>query len=103
FTPDGKVLVVTAGDPKTLFDLLVARLDGSGAAKPLIRTPVSEYSADLSPDGRWIAYTSTETGPAIYVRPFPEVGGGRWQGCASGRCGRAARGSCSISTRVGGS
>lgn len=34
----------------------------------------------LSPDGRWIAYASNETGRfEIYVRPFPDVGSGRWQ------------------------
>ena len=39
-----------------------------------------EISPAISPDGRWIAYSSTETGaPQVYVRPFPNVEAGRWQ------------------------
>ena len=39
-----------------------------------------ERRAALSPDGRWLAYESTETGrDEIYVRPFPDVNGGKWQ------------------------
>ena len=44
---------------------------------------VSEFNqgyARVSPDGRWLAYHSSETGrDEVYVRPFPNVGDGRWQ------------------------
>jgi serine/threonine-protein kinase len=37
-------------------------------------------NAEVSPDGRWLAYQSNESGQfEVYVRPFPEVDGGRWQ------------------------
>jgi len=40
----------------------------------------AETSAAISPDGRWITYTSNETGqPSVYIRPFPNVNDGRWQ------------------------
>ena len=46
---------------------------------PLIRTAFDENQGSVSPDGRWIAYVSNETGRReIYVRPFP-FGQGRWQ------------------------
>ena len=39
-----------------------------------------ERSASVSPDGRWLAYQSDESGQSeIYVRPYPEVDTGRWQ------------------------
>jgi serine/threonine-protein kinase len=39
-----------------------------------------EQSAEVSPDGRWLAYTSNESGrDEVYVRPFPDVEKGRWQ------------------------
>jgi Tol biopolymer transport system component len=42
--------------------------------------PASEENATLSPDGRWLAYQSNESGQVeVYVRPFPDVEGGRWQ------------------------
>ena len=48
---------------------------------PLLQTTFRETYPELSSDGRWLAYTSDESGRLeIYVRPFPDVdGGGRWQ------------------------
>ena len=41
---------------------------------------VDEEGASLSPDSRWLAYVSTEQGePEVFVRPFPNVNGGKWQ------------------------
>lgn len=46
----------------------------------LFRTPVTEDNAELSPDGRWLAYQSPVSGlPQVYVRPFPNVNDGLWQ------------------------
>jgi tRNA A-37 threonylcarbamoyl transferase component Bud32/dipeptidyl aminopeptidase/acylaminoacyl peptidase len=58
---------------------------GDSAAKPLLTSPARELSPALSPDGRWLAYTSTESGqPEVYVRPFPDVGSAKWQVSLSG-------------------
>ena len=47
---------------------------------PLLATSADEHLAHLSPDGRWLAYTSDESGRnEIYVRPFPNVEEGLWQ------------------------
>ena len=48
-------------------------------ATPFVTTPADEIHAAFSPDGRWIAYTSDETGTyEVFVRPYPDPGG-RWQ------------------------
>jgi len=55
-------------------------LDKDRRAQPLVQTPFNELNADISPDGLWLAYQSDESGQnEIFVRPFPNVGGGRWQ------------------------
>ncbi len=48
---------------------------------PLLQTPFGEQNPEVSPDGRWLAYSSDESGSdEIYVRPFPDIdAGGRWQ------------------------
>src|SRR4029453_13461695 len=46
----------------------------------LLHSQFNERNAELSPDGKWIAYQSDETGAwEIYVQPFPNVESGRWQ------------------------
>ena len=55
----------------------------STAARPtqaLIQTTFNELNAEVSPDGRWVAYQSNESGfNQVYVRPFPNVDTGHWQ------------------------
>jgi hypothetical protein len=54
--------------------------DGSRLELPLVRTPFNEWGGEISPDGRWLAYASNESGQfEVYVRPFPDVNGGKWQ------------------------
>ena len=49
-------------------------------AELLLSTPFNEENGEISPDGRWLAYQSNESGQdEIYVRPFPDVQAGRWQ------------------------
>ena len=74
FTPDASALVVTENfNDVGLFNL------GRSEAEPLLRRESNDWLADISPDGRWIAYESNESGPQmeIFLRPFPEVTSGR--------------------------
>jgi serine/threonine-protein kinase len=84
-TPDGKQIIVRSTAPKGDFDLDTVPLDAQGQARPLIHTEFSEGNAELSPDGRWLAYESAEsTQPQIYVQPFPDLNAGRWQISSAG-------------------
>jgi Tol biopolymer transport system component len=78
-SPDGRFLVFTEGAGRSA-DLWYMPLDGSGKAVPWQQTPANDgISASFSPDGRFLAYESDETGRSeIYVRPFPS-GEGRYQ------------------------
>jgi serine/threonine-protein kinase len=85
FTSDGKSLVIRNSDIKTGIDVAVLTLDGQGTVAPLVQQTSNQTNADLSPDGKWIAYQSDESGRyEIYVRPFPSVDRGRWQISSSG-------------------
>ena len=54
-------------------------LEIGGAPRPVLETPANELHPAISPDSRWLAYDSDESGRAeIYVRPFPEVKARRW-------------------------
>ena len=76
FSPDGKQLVYR--ETARRYDL--GTLTVGGSAEPLLANDVSELNADISPDGRFIAYESDASGEEeIYVRPFPNVDEGRWQ------------------------
>ncbi len=74
FSPDGKQLVYRETYPETGDDLGVRSMDGDGSAGPLLVTEFNERNAEISPDGRWLAYQSDASGQfEIYVRPFPDV------------------------------
>jgi Tol biopolymer transport system component len=72
-TPDGGLLLFAEpGQPP--FDLLVLRLVGDRKSAPLLNTSYSEHNGEVSPDGRWLAYQSDESGRnEIYVRRFPSL------------------------------
>ena len=73
WSPDGKWIVFEQGDPKTSVDLWMLPMDGERTPKPYLRTPASEQYAAISPDGKWLAYSSDESGRyEIYVDSFPE-------------------------------
>jgi len=72
FTPDGRTLVYYENDVKSLADIWVS--ESGGSPRPLIQTPFNEYWPRLSPDGRFLSYSSDESGrDEVYVQPFPEV------------------------------
>ena len=73
-------LVVMRANNMTDADIHLLRLDGDRESEPLIATSFAESLPAVSPDGRWIAYQSNESGrSAVYVRPFPNVDDGKWQ------------------------
>lgn len=61
FSPDGAQLAVTLNSPGTDLDIYLVKIS-EGSARPWRVTPHSERGAIFSPDGKWIAYTSDETG-----------------------------------------
>jgi len=64
---------------------LVSIRTGETTTTPVAAEPYDEKAVALSPSGRWVAYESTETGQnEVYVRPFPNVNGGKWQVSTSG-------------------
>jgi Tol biopolymer transport system component len=79
WAPDGKSIVFGVQDPKTKGDLWLLSLADKKAA-PIVNTPALETHAQISPDGKWLAYSSDEVGGRreIHVQPFPS-GHGRWQ------------------------
>jgi Tol biopolymer transport system component len=83
WTKDGHYLVFTSTGPKTGMDLWALAFPGDAKAVPLLQTQSSEFAARVSPDGRWVAYDSTELSTTeIYVRPFapdaPAGTGAKW-------------------------
>jgi serine/threonine-protein kinase len=76
WSPDGQVLAFSEADPTTGYGIQVLRLEGDRKPRPFLQTPSNEYGPMFSPDGRWLAYGSDESGrQEIYVRPFPGPGG----------------------------
>ncbi len=79
-SPDGKLLLCTRSGGKTGSDLWIVPVPPEGGDKPapkvFLATPYEEMQAQFSPDGRWIAYVSNESGQLeIYAVPFPGPGG----------------------------
>jgi len=75
-----------SGDGQTVIardqndDIVMGRVGEDASAEGLLVDEEFLRSPALSPDGRWLAYTSNESGEVeIYVRPFPNVGDGQWQ------------------------
>ncbi len=84
---DGRLLLFHSIDPQTNSDLWVVRMDGQSKPEILLKTPFNERNARFSPDGRWIAYQSNESGRTeVYLRPFTARGeSGEPSGASSGR------------------
>jgi serine/threonine-protein kinase len=76
WSADGKWVVYRT----TPRDIFAKGLGADTATIPLLDTKFEELDAALSPDGRWLAYTSNESGTSeLYVRPFPQTGTAKWQ------------------------
>jgi len=78
---DGKWIVVrTDNGSAGAGDLVGVRTSGDTTPVPLVSGPYTELNPAVSPDGRWLAYASNESGQnEVFVRPFPNTNGGRWQ------------------------
>lgn len=76
---DGRYALISVQMPKTGFDIYYVDHKGDHKPVPLLASSFDEYSAQLSPDDRWVAYTSNENGTReVYVTAFPG-GGSKWQ------------------------
>jgi len=79
WSPDGSTLLfVEEGDTPAQqffqFDIWALSI-ADRTTRPVIQTPAHEMSAELSPDGRWLAYVSSQTGRIeVYVEPYPGPG-----------------------------
>jgi Tol biopolymer transport system component len=77
FSPEGDIVTFITRSPETGLDLWVRPLNGR--PQLFLRTRFTEAGPEFSPDGRWIAYVSDESGQyEVYVRPYPGPGG-KWQ------------------------
>jgi serine/threonine-protein kinase len=85
-SPDGRSLVMRTNSGETGGgDLLTMRLGVDSGPSPLLATRFGEFDPAVSPDGRWLAYVSNESGSdQVYVRPYPNVAEARWQVSANG-------------------
>jgi eukaryotic-like serine/threonine-protein kinase len=79
FTPDGRTLLFRQTHASSGFNILARDFADSGSnARTVLQTPFNETAPALSPDGRWLAYASDETGRnEVYLRRYPS-GEGRW-------------------------
>src|SRR5205809_4509849 len=80
WSPDGKWLIFrTDVSSPGSGDILAIRPGIDTAPVPVVATTFTELSPALSPNGRWLAYVSNETGAdAVYVVPFPNTSAGKW-------------------------
>ena len=77
---DGKTLVTTEFMAGSGLNIGSISMEEDHSHKPLLQKEYGELQPQISPDGKWMAYTSSESGEEeIYVRPFPDVDEGQWQ------------------------
>ncbi len=83
WSPDGQWLVFRTGGTVNQVggrDIVGIRPNVDSVPVPVISTPYDEEAIAISPNGRWLAYESNETGRTeVFVRPFPNTNDGKWQ------------------------
>jgi Tol biopolymer transport system component len=76
WSSDGKLILYPEMNAKSRNDIWILPLEGDRRPKPFVQDDFDNLGAKFSPDGKWIAYSSDESGQQqVYVRPFPERGG----------------------------
>jgi Tol biopolymer transport system component len=76
FTPDGRAIVARADTPDSNRDLYLLPLEGDRKPVPVLTSPDDEKEPRVSPDGKWLAYVSNESGrEEVYVRALAKVAG----------------------------
>jgi hypothetical protein len=94
WSPDGRFLLYDAAGPNMRSLDLMVRPDNGGKSVPFVQTGFNELQGQFSPDGRWVAYVSNQSGSSdVYVRPFTSDFSG----------GSAATGGSVLVSRGGGS
>ena len=79
WSTDGQFIAFHKLTPQTRSDIWIVPMSGDRKPFAYLETPFGEREARFSPNGRWIAYVSDETGPReVYVQSFP-IGRGKWQ------------------------
>jgi Tol biopolymer transport system component len=80
WSPDGRFILYVISGRATGNDILVLPLSGDRQPYPFLQTAAAENWAAFSPDGRWVAYSSDESGQSeVYVAPFPAGSRRKWQ------------------------
>jgi Tol biopolymer transport system component len=75
WSPDGRTLLFTQRSRDAGVDIYVFSMDGDRKSRPLVQTKFDEGSPKFSPDGKWVAYCSNESGQKeVYVTPYPGPG-----------------------------
>src|SRR5512140_1608572 len=70
---DGRCIVFNTMNPETNFDIWILPMTGDRKPVPYLRGAAADRGGKISPDGRWLAYFSNETGQEeVYVQSFPE-------------------------------